>query len=392
MKRKEPVRVMDFRGTYKGGGGPDKTILNSASQHDKKRVNVLVVYLRDPEDKEYSIDSWAKSLGIRYVDVPDRKRVDFKCLSLLLKLIDAHDIELIHSHDDKTLLYGWMLKWFRPKVRIMYTCHLHSAYTRKDFDSFRDYLAFMVRTRIQIFLMKQYKKPLLSVSEFTKKTLVSHGLREKDVTVLHNGIDTDQWQKNHGTPVLRNEFDQLKNVLIVGTVARIDQKHKDLPTFYRVAATVSRKWPDVRFVIVGDGHGKLLDETKKMVSDLGLNDIVFFTGHRTDLLNIYSSFDIFLMTSRTEGLPNTVLEAMAMEVPVVSTRVAGVPEIIENGTTGLLCNIGDVFSLSEGVLLFLEKEDERKKMAFNARKIIGDCFNFKKRVTFLEDYYEFLKK
>jgi glycosyltransferase involved in cell wall biosynthesis len=244
----------------------------------------------------------------------------------LLKLIDAHDIELIHSHDDKTLLYGWMLKWFRPKVRIMYTCHLHSAYTRKDFDSFRGYLAFMARTRIQIFLMKQYKKPLLSVSEFTKKTLVSHGLREKDVTVLHNGIDTDQWQKNHGTPVLRNEFDQLKNALIVGTVARIDQKHKDLPTFYRVAAAVSRKWPDVRFVIVGDGHGKLLDETKKMVFDLGLKDIVFFTGHRTDLLNIYSSFDVFLMTSRTEGLPNTVLEAMSMEVPVVSTRVAGVPE------------------------------------------------------------------
>ncbi len=383
---------MDFRGTYKGGGGPDKTILNSAAQHDKTRVNVLVVYLRDPEDKDYSIDSWAKSLGIRYVDVHDRRLVDITCLTMLLKLIDRHGIELIHSHDDKTLLYGWILKILRPEVRIMYTCHLHSDYSRKDFDSFRRYLAFVVRKKIQIFLMKQYRKPVLSVSGFTKKILVEDGLCESDVHVLHNGIDTDWWQRKNGKPVLRNELNFSDHALIVGTVARIDQKHKDLPTFYRVAATVIRKLPDVRFVIVGDGHGKLIDEAKKMVSDLGLKDIVFFTGHRTDLLNIYSSFDIFLMTSRTEGLPNTVLEAMAMEVPVVSTRVAGVPEIIENGTTGILCDIGDVFSLSEGVLLFLEKEDERKKMAFNARKIIGDCFNFKKRVTFLEDYYEFLKK
>lgn len=383
-----PVRVMDFRGTYKGGGGPDKTILNSAALHDPSRVNVLVAYLRDPRDTEYSIDIWARHLSIQYIDVPDKRMIDFQCLAKLIQLIDTHNIQLVHSHDDKTLLYGWLLRMARPGLKIMFTCHLYSAYTRSDFKSIKRYLSFLIRKKTLIHLMKRYQKPILSVSKHTKQTLVGDGIKAQDIEVLHNGIDTELWRKDHGRTILKQELAIPENALLVGTVARIAQKHKDLPTFYRVAAQVNKKMPHVRFVIVGDGHGKLLGDAKKRVSDLGLNDVIHFTGHRTDLLNIYASLDLFLMTSRTEGLPNTVLEAMAMEVPVVSTRVAGVPELIDDKECGLLCPIGNVDELAGCVCRLLDDADARNTIANKARQRVENAFSFKNRVLSMEDYYE----
>lgn len=379
---------MDLRGTYKGGGGPDKTILNSAAQHDTTKVDVLVTYLRDPKDEEYSIDKWAKSLGIKYVDVPDARVLDLNCVNQLKQLIDKHDIQLIHSHDDKTLLYGWLLKRKRPKVHIMYTCHSHAPYKRSDFSTFSEYARFYLRSKIQIFLIKKFQRPVLTIAHHTKASLVADGLKEDNVEVLHNGIDINYWKAENGQPVLREELNLTDETLLVGTVARIAQQDKDLTTFCNVAAKVTKQVHNVKFVIVGEGHGDLLAQAKKEVDMLGLRDTLFFTGHRTDLLDIYSSFDVFLMTSRSEGMPNTVLEAMAMKVPVVSTRVGGVPEIITDDSMGFLSPIGDAKSLSEKLCLLLSDSNKRDKMRTDALQRIERQFSFANRVRKMENYYE----
>lgn len=384
-----PVRVLDFRGTYKGGGGPDKTILNSAVQHDRSRVYVQVLYLRNPADTEYSIDKWAADLGVNYCDVMDRKLIDRQCVGEIKKVIQEQGIEVIHSHDEKTLLYGWMIRRAMPHVRIMYTCHLHSPYVRKDFDSLAAFLNFKLRRKANILLMERYHKPLLAVSHHTKQCMVADGLREEDIKVLHNGIDIDAWRAELGRAVLRNELGIKPDEFLVGTVARIAQQHKDLPTFYRVAAEISRAIPKVKFVIVGDGHGDEMAKAKRRVAELGMEHSFFFTGHRTDLLDIYTSLDVFLMTSLTEGLPNTVLEAMALRVPVVSTAVAGVPELVDHGETGYLSPIRDVKSLSGQVVRLLENPSLREEFGQKARKRIEQDFSFANRVRRMEDYYEY---
>jgi glycosyltransferase involved in cell wall biosynthesis len=385
---KSPVRVMDFRGTFKGGGGPDKTILNSAVLHDPEKVDVRVVYLRDPCDREYSIDKWAKKLNISYVDIPDGKRIDITCIQKVKELIDRYDIQLLHAHDDKTLLYGWIIKKMRPRLHIMYTCHSHSIYGRKDFDRLLAYLSFYLRCRIQIFLMKRFQKPILTIAKHTRQSLISDGLRPEEIEVLHNGIDTDEWYTKKGKPVLKQELCFPDDVLIVGTVARIDHLDKDLSTFYRVAAKVVNKIPNVKFVIVGDGEGDLLNIEKKKVTALGLDKIIAFTGHRTDIKNIYQSFDLFLMTSRSEGMPNTILEAMSIGVPVVSTRVGGVPEIIVEESMGLLAPIGDAQALSDQVVKLLNNPRQREQIAVASRHRIEEKYSFNERVWAMEKYYE----
>jgi len=379
-------RVMDLRGTYKGGGGPDKTVLNSAARHDPSRVCVLVTYLRQPWDHEFQIPEMARKLGINYVDVPDGSMIDRSCLRRLAELVREHRLAVIHAHDDKTLLYAWFLRLKMPGLKIMYTCHSHAVYGRSDFTGFGRYLDFKIRQRIQISLMKRYQKPIITVSHETGRRLTANGLSVEDIAVLHNGIDIDVWRPDNARPVLRSELEIPEGGKLVGTVARITYD-KDLPTFYRVAERVANRLPGVAFVIVGDGYGDELPRAREEVARRGLERLIHFTGHRNDLRDIYVSFDVFLMTSLTEGMPNTLLEAMALGVPSVSTSVGGVPELLEHGNGGFLAPVGDADALADHVINLLADSSLRSACGEACRRRIEERFDFARRVSLMEEYY-----
>lgn len=380
-------RIMDLRGTYKGGGGPDKTVLNSAAQHDPERVHVLVTYLRRPDDREFQIPEMASKLGINYVDLCDRSMLDLRCLRELAALVDRHKLELVHSHDEKTLLYAFILRLMRPGLRIIHTCHSHAVMRRGEFSSLAAYLKFKARQKLQIRLMKQHMKPIITVSNDTRDRLTASGLDEGQVAVLHNGIDTTVWRRTGSRGVLREELGLAEDAFLVGTVARITPE-KDLNTFYEVARRVASEFPRVRFVVVGDGYGDELERARLDVARLGLADLVHFTGHRNDLRDVYASFDVFLMTSVTEGLPNTLLEAMALGVPCVSTNVGGIPELLYDGEGGYLASAGDAEELARRVLQLLRSDRLRERFSRECRDRIERHFSFGLRVRVMEDYYE----
>lgn len=380
------VRIMDLRGTYKGGGGPDKTILNSAVLHDKGKVEVLVTYLRQPDDNEYQIPHMAAERKINYIDLKDRCFLDIKCVWRLRQLCYGHNIQVIHTHDDKTMLYACLLKWITSGVKLLHTCHSHAEYGRDDFPSIMSWWRFCFRKKVQIFLMKRHNYPIITVSENTRQRLIRGGLSPGRVNVLLNAIDTSVWSSEGASPILRKELSLQNGDFLVGTVARITYD-KDLPTFYEVARLVTERIPNSRFIIVGDGYGNELTEAQAEVKQLGLADKVYFAGHRSDLKNVYSSLDLFLMTSRTEGMPNTVLEAMALGLPVVSTDVGGVSELVIAGETGILCSPGHAEVLADAVCRLLTDENLRQKFGRAARKRIEKKFDFTGRVRTLEDIY-----
>lgn len=387
MKKSRQIpRVMDLRGTYKGGGGPDKTVLNSAAQHDPEKVYLLVVYLRQPWDDEFQIPEMARQLGINYVDVCDGSMLDLSCLKSLAGLLRQHSISVLHAHDDKSLLYAWLLSLFFPGIGILHTCHSHAVGSRHDFATLSSFLAFKLRESVQIFLMRRYLQPVLTVSHDTRERLMANGLAPEAVAVLHNGIDTRLWCRQGRAPVLRRELQIAEGAFLVGTVARITAE-KDLATFYRVAALVVRQLPGTVFVIVGDGYGKELELARLEVARLGLEQTVRFTGHRNDLLDVYASFDLFLMTSVTEGLPNTLLEAMSLGVPAVATAVGGVPELLQHGEGGFLAPAGAAEELAHLVLTLLDSVELRQRFGGACRARIEKHFAFSRRVRLMELYY-----
>jgi len=365
-----------LRGSDKGGGGPEKTILLSAKRHDKNAFFILVTYLRNPKDKVFQIANKAREMGIsNFVEILDRRMLDLKCIFELNHLLKKYQIQIVHVHDQKTTLLGVLMKMLNSKIKIMHTAHGWIVIYRKD----------RIKQRIQFLLLKCY--PLhIAVSKATRDILVKNGIPTQKTKLLYNAIDVDYWQRNGIKSTLREEFNIGSDNYVIDTVGRLSEE-KDLPTFLQVAKNILEVYPNSYFVIVGDGEKSTVNTLKNIVKDLGLEKSVIFTGRRTDLRNVYSAFDIFLTTSLTEGLPNTVLEAMAMEVPVVATRVGGVPELVINDDTGFLCEPGNRKAIADKVISLLSDEAKRRNLAKIARKRIVKKMCFSYRLKQIENYY-----
>ena len=373
------VRLLELRNTYKWGGGPDKTILLSAQQHDPARVSVVVAYIRDVRDHEFQIADMARGRGINYHEIPERGKFDPKVLTALRKLILEYDINLIHGHDYKSDFFAYMLKgimWPRP-LAVVSTAHAwvmlgaRGAFYRK----------------LDLFLMKRFDH-LFAVSKATQDEMVEAGIRESKITVIHNGIDTKMWCPSEVRETLRDELLIAPTTPIVGYVGRI-MPEKDLETWLRAAALVSVKHPETRYVLVGEGRdGTTLHDLQSLATSLGIGDKVLFPGYRRNLLPVYASFDIFVMSSLREGLPNSILEAMAIGCPVVTTDVAGAKELVVDQETGFVVPQQAHEDLGHCITTLLDDKERRLYMGQAGRRRVEDKFSFSQRLRCIEQYYE----
>jgi glycosyltransferase involved in cell wall biosynthesis len=171
---------------------------------------------------------------------------------------------------------------------------------------------------------------------------------------------------------------------VVGMVANFSPE-KDHALFVAVAALVHARRPDAHFVLVGDGP--LREETQRAVVNRRLGDVFRFTGARTDATPLYPAFDVAVLTSRTEGLPNTVLEAMAAARPVVAAAVGGVPEIIEHGVTGRLVSTRNAGDFAEAVLKLLDNTVDAAMMGARAAEHARARFSVAAMVSQHRDLY-----
>jgi len=164
---------------------------------------------------------------------------------------------------------------------------------------------------------------------------------------------------------------------------------KDLVTWLRAAALVARKFPDTRFILVGEGRDSMtLGELQSLVLTLGIDKKVIFLGYHSNLLPVYSAFDIFVLSSLREGLPNCILEAMALGLPVVTTDVAGAKELVVKGETGLVVPQKDSEGLARAIVALLANHEYRGRMGKAGRERIESEFCFAKRLRRIEDLYD----
>jgi glycosyltransferase involved in cell wall biosynthesis len=152
------------------------------------------------------------------------------------------------------------------------------------------------------------------------------------------------------------------------------------------AAEVVERYPNVRFVFVGDGI--LRAELERLVDNLKLKDKILFLGFRHDVDELLHTFDIFVLPSLYEGLPNVVLEAMACGKPVIATAVDGSPEAITDGVSGILVPPKDSDALSKAILHLLENKKMRVEMGKKSRKKVTDYFSLEKQMQQFQILYD----
>ena len=365
----EKIVVLYLRQSTGSGGGADTIILNSATHIDSSQFLLIVVYLRKFSEDLSIISNSLKERRVSYFEFPGTSIFNVKQFINIIKLIRQYKVRIIHSHDPKTDFYGYLLKIFFPKLKIISTIH---GWTRKRYRS-------ILYTKLDKFLLKKFDA-VIAVSENIEQIAKKHGIYRTHL--IQNGIDINKWQ-----PEKRDIFpEDLTRHFTVGFVGRIS-KEKGPIDFVRVAQKILNQEANCEFWVAGGGPGR--KSMRLMIKQLGVENKFQFLGQLDDnkLHTLYQKLDLFLLTSYTEGLPMTILEACAMSVPVVATNVGGVSEIITHDYNGFLADAGDIDTLASLVLKIKHNKELANSFKKNGRITVEEKFSFSARIKKIEEVY-----
>ena len=217
----------------------------------------------------------------------------------------------------------------------------------------------------------------VAASEAIRQMLVADGVPADRTVTVHEGIDVDHVLA--APPVNVHEAFWLPHhAPVVGNVAAL-VPHKGQRYLVDAAHLVVREIPDARFIILGEGE--LREHLEKQVREHHLEKHVLLPGFRTDVLGCIKGFDLFVMSSITEGLGTSLLDAMACRRPIVATRAGGIPEIVEDGVNGLLAAPRDAASLAAAIVRALNDEALRQRMGEAGFARVRERFTVERMVS-----------
>ena len=214
--------------------------------------------------------------------------------------------------------------------------------------------------------------------------LIADGVPAERTITVHEGIDVEHVLA--APPVNVHEAFWLPHhAPVVGNVAAL-VPHKGQRHLVDAAQLVVREIPDARFVILGEGE--LREHLEKQVHEHHLEKHVWLPGFRTDVLGCIKAFDLFVMSSVTEGLGTSLLDAMAASRPIVATSAGGIPEIVEDGVTGLLVPPRDHTALAAAIVRALNDDAGRRRMAGAGFARVNERFTVDRMVEQTADVYK----
>lgn len=203
------------------------------------------------------------------------------------------------------------------------------------------------------------------------------------ILTIMNGVDTNKFYPDPEAKAKKEPYYDAD--LLVGTVSRLDPiKNCDL--IIEAFSSVTSDGHNIKLMIVGDGPER--QRLENLAQTLAHSHRIMFLGERDDLPDLYRSMDIFLLTSRNEGLSNTILEAMASGLPTIATCVGGNPELVAHQKTGLLIQADNREAIKDALLFYLNNRDERIRHGINARNEAVHRFSLDRMVRTYESLYE----
>lgn len=206
----------------------------------------------------------------------------------------------------------------------------------------------------------------LAVSNCVRDVLADGGVPQNKIRLVHDGIDLSKFDRVRENAYVKAEFGIDAGAPVVGNVAAL-APYKSQVDIIRAAPIVRDRYPRVKFLIVGEG--KLREHLQSLIDEMGLAGTVVLTGFRDDPLEIMSTFACFVLSSYLEGLGTSVMDAQAMGIPVVATDAGGIPDIVEDGVTGLLTPARDPQALARAILRVLDDPHVGQGLAAKALAI-----------------------
>ncbi len=337
-------------------GGMEKLLVEFARHTDRSRFDLRFVALGargspadDIERCGWPVTTLQEAPGLRPLLV-----VRLACL------LKGWGADVVHAHNSKPLIYAGTAGRLSGVRRVILTRH-----GQRFGASRHETLLFRLATRTA--------DRVVCVSHDAARISCSEGIDSGKIVTIWNGIDVARFgylgPRDGGSAVM---------------VGRLSAE-KDVATLIQAASIVVREYPAFRLEIAGDGP--CIADLRCLVDELGLGDQVRFLGEVRDIPNLLARASLFVLPSLTEGISLTLLEAMARGLPVVTTRVGGNPEVVDEGRTGLLVPERSPAELAGAILRLLRDPEMGRRMGLEGRHRVEQCFDVRRMVAEYERLY-----
>lgn len=341
-------------------GGAERVVFTLAKSFDQGAVLPSVLCL-----SEGLLLNKLREANLNSFHIPMDSRADIiSPLIKTIRLIRREKIDIVHTHTVRSNLIGRLAALLSGRKCVS---HLHSPVLR----DFADMKRGRLNERIDS-LTRPLASLFIAVSNSLRDEMIKGGMPRNKIVTVHNAIDPDSLRSRSGENAgIREKYSIPGNAFLIVMVALLrPRKGPDL--LIKAMKKVLEHRPDTFLLLVGNddiseepGYG---DKLARMAVELGIKKNVIFTGFRKDVHSILGECDLMVLPSRFgEGLPMTILEAMAAGVPVIASRVEGVPEVLEEAHTGFLVNPGDAGDLSEKLVSVIKDPVLLRRVAEKAR-------------------------
>lgn len=339
-------------------GGAQQALYRLLSGLDRQKYQPVVACLYNGDG---SVAEQIRQLGVRVVDLKMQPKWRLDAIWRLSRLI---------RQEKPIILHAWMIHaniLGRIVGRINRVPVVIISRRTQDLDGFgREWVNRQ---------LSGWSDATITVSNCVRQIEIDRSRTDPaKVVTIHNGIDAGRYDQidPSARARIRREFNTPVEALVIASVGRFHPV-KGFADLLAAMQLVHARFPDVILWLVGDGE--LRADLEAQARQLGLGGVVVFAGMRADVPEVLTAVDIFALASHVEGMPNAVLEAMAASLPVVTTQVGGVPEVVADGQTGLLVPPKDADALAQALFTLVESASLRRQFGMAGMRRVREQFD-----------------
>ena len=330
------------------------------------KEDVIVAVMNDYVD-EYLKEELLKTASKTYFLNKKKGHKHPKYLFGLLEIIKKNNIEIVHTHDFGSMMWSVLCKILKPKLKLVYT--IHSSSIVKNWN------------RLTLFINRTFINMNIAISEDILNDCVKYNLK---TTKIYNGIDLKNWKQIQ---------DNTQTFHIIN-VARITHQVKGQDILIKALKICKDRGMKFVCSFVGGTVGaekSSIEYLKKITEELELCKEIIFCGNREDIPELLAQSNLFVLPSRLEGLPLSLLEAMASKLPVIASNISGSAELIEHGKNGLLFESENHLDLAEKILFLYNNKEDMRRLAQNGYEYVQG-FDISVMCEKYLDLYKYLMK
>ena len=377
-----PIRIVRVITRLNIGGPAQQVVLLTAGMDRARFLTTLVTGIVGREEGDLSSIAWAR--GIEPLIIPEMGRPvhplrDLTSLGKLVRVFRRVQPDIVHTHTAKAGTLGRLAAWLAGASKTVHTFHGHAL------DGYFSPPVTQLFLRIERLLARRTDR-IITLSPRLRQSLLALGIGQPEqVEVIPLGLDLDRFLRMPRVQAdLRSSLRISVGAPLLGVVGRL-VPIKDHPTLLRALTLIPDGQGAPHLLVVGDGECR--GNLQRIAHHLGLASRVHFLGWRDDLETILAGLDVVVCCSRNEGTPVALIEAMAAGVPVISTDVGGVGDLVAHGETGWLVPAGDPAALARGIERLLADPGLRRRLAATARPMALERHQLKGLIHRVEMLY-----